>query len=137
MQHLYSAYSLSALNALHIITLTSTCFIPTHTSTPGEHTAHAAILAQRTNPTHSQRVMSGTQLWLSEPIPKWRHGSGGSCILTTAPSQLDIMNPIKVLGFVFISKHMYHKYILMVTIKMHTKYNISEKKCHNSDNFGT
>ena len=27
-------------------------------------------LAQRTNHTHSQRVMSGTQLWLSEPIPK-------------------------------------------------------------------
>ena len=27
-------------------------------------------LAQRANRTHSQRVMSGTQLWLSEPIPK-------------------------------------------------------------------
>ena len=27
-------------------------------------------LAQRTNSIHSQRVMSGTQLWLSEPIPK-------------------------------------------------------------------
>ena len=27
-------------------------------------------LAQRANSIHSQRVMSGTQLWLSEPIPK-------------------------------------------------------------------
>ena len=71
MQHLYSAYSLSALSALHIITLTSTCFIPTHTSTPrGAYSTCCHILAQRTNPTHSQRVMSGTQLWLSEPIPK-------------------------------------------------------------------
>ena len=32
MQHLNSAYSLSALSALHIITLTSTCFIPQMTT---------------------------------------------------------------------------------------------------------
>ena len=34
-------------------------------------TTHAAIfLVQRTNHTHIQRVRSGSQLWLSEPIPK-------------------------------------------------------------------
>ena len=32
-------------------------------------------LAQHTNSIHSQRVMSGTQLWLSEPIPKCSHVS--------------------------------------------------------------
>ena len=37
-----------------------------------------SYLAQRTNSIHSQRVMSGTQLWLSEPIPKLRHSSDGT-----------------------------------------------------------
>ena len=60
--------------ALYIITLTSTCFIPMQTSTPrGAYSTCSHI-----NSIHSQRVMSGTQLWLSEPIPKWRHSSDGT-----------------------------------------------------------
>ena len=51
-------------------------------------------LAQSQNCLHSQPIMSGTQLWLSEPIPnddtvvtglELATYDYGSCILTTAP----------------------------------------------------
>ena len=36
---------MASSRVLYFITLTSTCLIPTHTSTPLEHTAHAAIFS--------------------------------------------------------------------------------------------
>ena len=40
--------------------------------------AKQPYLAQRTHSIHSQLVMSGTQLLLSEPIPKLRYSSDGT-----------------------------------------------------------
>ena len=42
----------------------------THLNSPGSIQHMQPYLAQHTNSIHSQRVMSGTQLWLSKPIPK-------------------------------------------------------------------
>ena len=73
----YSAYSWfnRGLSTVHYYPDFDLFHSNTHLNSPG---SCCHILAQRTNRTHSQRVMSGTQLWLSEPIPKWRHGSGGT-----------------------------------------------------------
>ena len=45
---------------------------------PGEHAAHAAILAQCTNHTHDHHIISGYHLWQSEPVATSRHCNEGA-----------------------------------------------------------
>ena len=68
----------------------------THLNSLGSIQHMHPYLAQSTNSIHSQRVMSGTQLWWTNPqmtTKQWRVSNSQpydcvSCILPTAPSQL-------------------------------------------------
>jgi hypothetical protein len=71
----FTRYTLRAQRTFTITSLTQTCFTPAHTPRlPGEYTAHATVNSAKTTQSHSHLVLSGTRLWLSEPVP---NDSGG------------------------------------------------------------